>query len=97
MYKFHSVKVRLFYDTVYGNLRRDKPEIPTESVRGIVSNMTIGFVYGLYDTGMMDSKTCRALVDLAGKVLPKEKLDLEMAPSKEASDATDQHPNEPND
>jgi hypothetical protein len=97
MYKFHVGRVRNFYEHVYSNIRHESPHLPDEAVRGMSSNLTIGYVHGIYSTGMMDSRTCRALIEFAAKVMPKEYINWLAIIKIERRDATDQHPNEPND
>jgi hypothetical protein len=97
MYKFHAERVASFYEHFYSQFKNEKPELPDESVRGIVANMTIGYVYGIYRSGMMDTETGSALLHLASKVLPKAHIDWEAVIAREVQNETDQHPVQPND
>jgi hypothetical protein len=102
LYKYHEVTVELFYERQYAGIKDRQPELPDESVRGIVANMTIGFILGLNFANMFDWHTTTELIKFATKKMTKKRIDWKavislMGGSKEAPDATDQHPDEPHD
>jgi hypothetical protein len=77
MYGEFGRRIAEFYRRSYLIHKEHNPNLSDESLRGIVANLSIGYIYGVTSLGIISEPTFNALVELVKETLVKMPIDPE--------------------